>query len=79
MVSYELVELRGEFLRGARVHVTVKQGLIIACDEIRCVWTGTKRFDRWFRDLYSPVVVAIEGALWESQPLSAAETTAAAA
>ncbi len=65
MITHELVELRGEYLRGARVHITVRDGFIIRCREIRCSWSGTRKFDRWFRELYSPVTVQVKEAYLE--------------
>lgn len=65
MVTYELVELRGEYLRGARVHIKVQDGFIVSCREIGCVWSGTRKFDRWFRELYSPVTLAVKEAYLE--------------
>ncbi len=59
MAHYEVVTLTGPYLRGLRCVVTVDPaGYLIACNAIRCVWTGSRRFDAWFRDLYSPRYVA---------------------
>lgn len=40
-----------------RVWVDPRTRRILASSAVRCVWTGTPKFDRWFRRQYPDVVV----------------------
>lgn len=54
--------LAGPYLAGTRVLVELDdQNRIIDCSAIRCVWSGTVRFDDWFRDQYNPIVLPDAG------------------
>jgi hypothetical protein len=47
--------LAGDYLYGKRCKVLVNvQGQIIASSVVRCAWSGTERFDEWFRAMYAP-------------------------
>jgi hypothetical protein len=46
------VTLYGPYLAGVRVHVELRDGRIVSCREIRCVFSGTDRFHEWFWKLY---------------------------
>lgn len=54
--------LQGDYLAGTRVLVTLdRNGRITACNAISCLWSGSARFDGWFRDQYNPVVLVDAG------------------
>jgi hypothetical protein len=59
--QWHQVMLRGPFLRGNIVTVAVNvDGLIVDCARIHSVWSGTPRFDAWFRELYGPIIPKLE-------------------
>lgn len=59
--QWHQVVLRGPFLRGNIVTVAVgPDGRIVDCARIHSVWSGTPRFDAWFRELYGPIMPKLE-------------------
>ncbi len=57
MITHTAI-LRGQFMRDHRVLVTLDvRRRIVACNAIKCLWSGTPRFDWWFRSQYAPEVL----------------------
>lgn len=36
-------------------------GRVWRCDAVSCVWSGTERFDGWFRSQYPDVEIFVDG------------------
>jgi len=54
-----LAVLAGPFLKGTKCFVSITaDGKIVGCDRITCKWSGTDKFDAWFREQYNPVVMS---------------------
>lgn len=53
MTAERLIILTGPYQRGLVVLVTEDDGgRIVDCPRLSCVWSGTPRFDAWFRAQY---------------------------
>lgn len=61
MITHTAI-LHGQFMHNHRVLVTLDvRRRIVACNTIKCLWSGTTRFDWWFRSQYKPEVLLDEG------------------
>lgn len=55
-ITWHPVILTGPYLKRMRCRLLLDgDGRIIDCDRIHCAFSGSARFDEWFKALYHPV------------------------